>query len=153
MLNLKIKIVSSQLVLSGSINATRTLDEGSDLIQIKLSNGVNLQYSFDEKHDIWILEHTNQSLKQKHTNYKLTPSNEYGVNDSIEFDYPVSTAWVTVNKIGLRLYGDPVMSKDETEVYDNLVKYLTDRGVICVEEIKKDLKLIVTRNYSAHETA
>lgn len=129
------------LNLSGSINAQHFFEVGTDRVDVKLSCGSNV--TFMQKNGIWYLKHSSdpEKVEIERGDEKL------GINEKIIFNYEISTAWVHDGH-ELRMYGSPTMTTDEKQIYETLLKYLLTKGVICLEEMKLDLQMIITRNYN-----
>lgn len=148
--SLIIKIKNNALIFHGSIEAVHHLNEDAAYVIIKLSDGTNVHFDFNEKKKAWVIRH-NKKASDSPKYYKLEPNNVEGSNEEIIFNYNISNALVSIDGHGLRRYGIPDLSKEQIETYNTLIKYLTDKGVICVEGIKNDLKLILTGTYKGKD--
>lgn len=143
---LKIKVVKDAVVFSGSIDAEHTFDFDATKIDIRLSDGGSLSFQHNPKFDSWFLTH-NKKKADSPKYFETISTNEYGSSDEMIIHYEVANAVVCVNGIGLKMYGIQTLNKDQQLQYDILVDYLCARGFVCIDEIKQDLKKIITGTY------
>ena len=137
------------LILDGCMEEKHRFDEHAKTVKVKLSDGTSLVFSRSPETKSWHLSH-NKKMADAPKQYSVIRNSEPDSSDEILLKYKISNAHIYTVEDGLKMYGDPILIKTEQEVYDNLVKYLGDHGFICVDEIKRDLKLIVTRNYKTN---
>lgn len=134
------------LILDGSIEQKHFFDAEANQVKIKLSDGTMLHFTHNRQMNNWFLDH-NKKISDAPKYYSVIRSNDRDSSDEILIKTEITNATVYVKEDGLKMYGDPIMTNAETANYNTLMQYLTNHGVICIDEIKKDLKLIITGNY------
>jgi hypothetical protein len=137
------------LIMQGCIEKEHLFSNfPKDKIQVKLSDGTLLTFNYNKDLNNWFLDH-NKKMSDIDKTYSVIRTSERDGSDEILLNYPVTNATVYVRNDGLKMYGEPNMTKSEETAYENLVSYLQAKGVICIDEFKRDLKLIITGNYEA----
>ncbi len=139
---LRIKIKGNSVIFEGSIEAEHVFPFATHRIDIKLSDGTELRFKHETRCDIWVVSH-NKSRADRPKLYEFHSTNEYGTSDEFYIKYEVSNGVVIIENEST-FYGIPVLSTEQSAHYEKLLVYLKKKGFVCLEELKTDLKLILT---------